>query len=243
MVAGRQLLGTPMLQGYDWLLAPGSFEAYTVMNNSIDNLTLVGSYVAKHRANNSGEFGNNLTGDNWTVAAAYDDKTISGNLWYYNVDAADYTQIYADLGYDFGSFKVAGQYVTTDATTNTSAYGLMASTSISGFNLSAAYNHLTDGDTPYVGWNNLYTNQWNLSVADQHNGKDLDAFKVAVATTLMDISAELSYADYDKGNETDLILGYNFTDAIDAGVVYTNTKPNGAATDVNQLEVYANYKF
>jgi len=60
----------------------------------------------------------------------------------------------------------------------------------------------------------------------------------------MDISAELSYADYDKGNETDLVLGYDFTDAIDGGVVYTNTKTNTTgANAVNQLEVYANYKF
>jgi hypothetical protein len=244
LIAGRQLLGTPMLQGYDWLLAPGSFEAYTVANSSIDNLTLVGSYVTKHRGNNSGEFGNDLPGDNYAFGAAYDDKTINGSVWYYNVDAGNYTQVYADLGYDFGSFKVAGQYVTTDAATDTSAFGLMASTSISGFDLSAAYNRLIDGKTAYVGWNGLYTNQWNLTVADQYNGQDLDAFKVAAATTVMGVSAELSYADYDGGNETDLILGYDFSDAIDAGVVYTNTKANQTgASAVNQLEVYANYKF
>lgn len=246
LVAGRQLLGTPMIQGYDWLLAPGSFEAYTLANNSIENITLVGSYVTRHRANNSGEFGSKLTGDNYTVGAAYDNKTISGSVWYYNVDAADYSQVYADLGYDFGSFKVAGQYAGTNyaSAEDATVFGVMASTSISGFDLSAAYNRLTDNATGFVGWNGLYTNQWNLTVANQWNGKDLDAFKVAVATTIMDISAELSYADYDKGNETDLVLGYDFTDAIDGGVVYTNTKANTTgANAVNQLEVYANYKF
>jgi len=247
LVAGRQLLDTPMIQGYDWLLAQGSFEAYTLMNSSIENLTLVGSYITKHRANNSGEFGNSFNGDNYTIGAAYDDKTISGSVWYNNIDdvtAGDYSQVYVDLGYDFGTFKLEGQYVDTDASTDTSAFGIMASTSVAGFDLSAAYNRLTDGDTAYVGWNGLYTNQWNLTVADQHDGEDLDAFKVAAATTFMDISAELSYADYDKGNETDLILGYDFTDVIDAGVVYTNTKLNETgASSVNQLEVYANYKF
>lgn len=257
LIAGRQLMGAPMLQGYDWLLAPGSFEAYTLMNSSIENLTLVGSYVTKWRGNNSGEFGNDLDGDNYALGASYDDKTISGSVWYYNIDAGatvvdgdpinpdKYTQIYADLGYDFGSFKVAGQYVGTnyDTAADATAFGVMASTSIAGFDLSAGYNHLTDNDTGFVGWNGLYTNQWNLSVANQWNGKDLDAFKVDVSTTIMDISAELSYADYDKGNETDLILGYDFTDAIDAGVVYSNTKGNGDADAVNQLEVYANYKF
>ena len=249
LVAGRQLLGTPMVQGYDWLLAQGSFEAYTLMNSSIENLTLIGSYITKHRANNSGEFGNTLDGDNYTVGAAYDDKTISGSVWYYNIDAgqtvgADYSQVYVDLGYDFGTFKLEGQYVDTDAAIDTSAFGIKASTSVAGFDLSAAYNKLSDGATAYVGWNSLYTNQWNLSVADQYLDEDLDAFKVAAATTIMDISAELSYADYDNGSETDLILGYDFTDAIDAGLVYTNTEANViASTDVNQLELYVNYKF
>ncbi len=245
LVAGRQLLGTPMIQGYDWLLNPGSFEAYTVANSSIENVTLVGSYITKHRANNTGEFPSTLDGDNWTIGAAYDDKTISGSVWYNDIGAFDYTQIYVDLGYDFGAFKLEGQYVDTDADIDTSAFGIMVSTSVAGFDLSAAYNNLSDGTTPYVGWNSLYTNQWNSSVADQWNG-DIDAFKVAASTTIMDISTEVSYADYDNDSyELDVILGYDFTDAIDAGIVYTNTQSTvwSPDYDVNQLEVYANYKF
>ncbi|GIT97185.1 hypothetical protein [Sulfurovum sp. TSL1] len=248
LVAGRQLLGTPMLQGYDWLLAPGAFEAYTVVNSSIENVALVGSYVTKHRANNSGEFGDSLDGDNWTIGAAYDDKTINGSVWYYNIDAGAYTQVYADLGYNFGSFKLEGQYVDTDFDTfeDSTAYGIMASTSISGFDLSAAYVNLSDNSTGFVGWNSLYTNQWNTTVANQYLGDDIDSFKVAAATTIMDIAAEVSYADYDNDSyEFDVVLGYDFTDAIDAGIVYTNTQstvwdPN---EDVNQLELYVNYKF
>ena len=255
LIAGRQLMGTPMLQGYDWLLAPGSFEAYTVSNASIENVTLVGSLVKKWRPNNSGEFGNDLNGDNYALGAAYDDKTISGSVWYYNIDAfegdgLDYSQVYADLGYDFSSFKLEGQYVDTnyaaDIVEDATAFGIKASTSISGFDLSAAYNHLADNATGFVGWNGLYTNQWNTTVANQYLGEDIDAFKVAASTTIMDIAAEVSYADYDNDSyEFDVILGYDFTEAIDAGIVYTNTQSTvwDPTTDVNQLEVYANYKF
>lgn len=245
LIAGRQLHSTPMIQGYDWLLAPASFEAYTIVNNSIENVTLVGSYITKVRENNSGEFGNDLDGDNYTVGAAYDDKTISGSVWYYNVDHGDYTQVYADLGYDFGMFKLEGQYVDTDADIDSSAFGVMASTSVAGFDLSAAYNNLSDGATPYASWNALYTNQWNSTVADQWMAGDIDAFKVAAATTVMDIAAEVSYADYDNDrSETNVILGYEFTDAIDAGIVYSNTQAYYTDDEeVNQLEVYANYKF
>ena len=254
LVAGRQLLGTPMIQGYDWLLAPGAFEAYTVMNSSIENVTLVGSYITKHRANNSGEFPSSFDGDNYTLGAAYDDKTISGSVWYNNIDDTNpsgdsYSQVYVDIGYDFGSFKLEGQYVDTsfDTIDDSTAYGIMASTSVAGFDLSAAYNRLTDNGTGYVGWNGLYTNMWNLTVADQFTNDDLDAFKVGAATTIMDIAVDVSYADWDNGSEFDLILGYDFTDAIDAGIVYTNTEANyidGAVSDdVNQFELYANYKF
>jgi hypothetical protein len=244
-----------MLQGYDWLLAPGSFEAYTLANTSIENLTLVGSYVTKWRPNNSGEFPSSLDGDNYALGAAYDNKTLSGSVWYYNIDAGAaagnpdfYTQLYIDLGYDFGSFKVEGQYVDTyyDTAEDGQAYGIMASTSISGFDLSAAYVYLTDNATGFVGWNSLYTNQWNTTVANQLSADDINTFKVAASTTLMGIATEISYADYDNDSyEFDLILGYDFTDAIDAGVVYTNTQSTvfDPSYDVNQLEVYANYKF
>ncbi len=148
-------------------------------------------------------------------------------------------------------FKVAGQYVDTSYDTagveDATAFGIMASTSVAGFDLMAAYNRLTDNATGYVGWNGLYTNMWNLTVADQFTNDDLDAFKVGAATTVMNVAVDVSYADWDNGSEFDVILGYDFTDAIDAGIVYTNTEANyidGAVSDdVNQFELYANYKF
>lgn len=247
LVAGRQLLGTPMLQGYDWLLAPGSFEAYTLTNNSIENVTFAGSYVTKWRPNNSGEFDNDLLGDNFAFGGAYDDKALSGSIWFYNVDAGDYTQVYADLGYDFGEAKVEGQFVNTDFDTgdDATAFGAKVSTSLSGVELSAAYNRLADNGTAYIGWNNLYTNSWNSSVADQWTPGDINAFKVAASKTYNALSAEVSYGDYDNDRyETDVILGYELTKSVDLGMVYSNTQ--SAATgdnSVNQFELYAIYKF
>jgi len=45
VVVGRQLLATPMLGGFDWLLAPGAFEAATLVNKSVDKFTFIASYV------------------------------------------------------------------------------------------------------------------------------------------------------------------------------------------------------
>ena len=255
-VAGRQLLATPMLGGFDWLLAPGAFEAYTLVNNSFENVTLVGSYVRTWRQNNTGDTFLNLTdiddGNNWTVGAAYNDKTINGSVWYYNVDAGaavnpdKYTQVYVDAGYDFSVAKIAAQYVNTDynAQKDSTAYGVKISGTVADIALSAAYNKIQDNKTGFVGVDSLYTSSWNTFTSAAYDNEDLDAFKIAASTKIAGVSAELSYADYDKGNETDLILGYDITENIDAGLVYTNTKANITNADaVNALEVFANYKF
>lgn len=252
LVLGRQLLDTPMLGGFDWLLAPGSFEAYTAVNSSFENVTLVGSYVRTWRINNTGDNFINLTdigdGNNWTLGAAYDNKTINGSVWYYNVDAADYTQVYADAGYNFGIAKVEAQYVNTNYGTidDSNAYGAKVSATFSGFNLMAAYVNIDDTTAGYVGRDSLYTSSWNTLALSTG-----DTFKVEAGTEFAGISASASYAYYeyaqnttpeDDGAEIDVILGYNITDTIDLNVVYTNTD-YGIGDDTNALEVYANYKF
>ena len=249
LVAGRQLLDTPMLGGFDWLLAPGSFEAYTLVNKSISNLTLVGSYVAKYRANNSGNEFTDLTdigdGDNWTLGAVYSD-TFNASVWYYNVDAGDYTQVYADAGYDFSAAKVAAQFVSTDygVGEDSTAFGIKASATVAGFSLMGAYNNVADNVTGFVGRDSLYTSSWNSFAANSMG----DSFKFEVAKEFGSLSATASYAYYeyeqdnDEGHEIDLILGYGITDCISIDAIYTNTD-YGVGEDTDALELIATYKF
>ena len=270
-VLGRQLLDTPMLGGFDWLLAPGSFEAYTAVNSSIENLTLVGSYVRTWRPNNTGDNFINLTnlddGNNWTLGAAYDNKTISGSVWYYNVDAGAYAgngvdkygQVYVDAGYDFNVVKVVAQYVNTnyDIANDSNAYGIKGTATFGNFNLMAAYDMVDDNVVGYVGRDGLYTSSWNTLGLSQG-----DTFKVEAGTEFAGIVASVSYAYYEyeqyatatedaDGQEIDVILGYDLKDsgfgllsAFDLNLVYTNTNYGGIdSDDVNALEVYANYKF
>ncbi|UPT78132.1 hypothetical protein MN086_03055 [Sulfurovum sp. XGS-02] len=245
-VLGRQLLDTPMIQSFDWLLAPGSFEAYTVVNKSISNLTLVGSYIAEYRMNGSGTDFAALDGDNWTVGASYSD-TFDASVWYYNVDAALYTQVYADLGYDFGSFKVAGQYVDTDwdLTDSSTAYGVKAETALAGFDLTAAYVKVDDNPAGFVDWDGLYTSMWmtptSISVGDN--------FMVSAATEFSGIAVSVAYGDFEYenigtegGSEFDLVLGYGFTDCISLDAAYTITD-YGTGDDEQVMELIATYKF
>ncbi len=265
-ILGRQLLETPMISGFAWLLDTGAFEAYTAVNSSIENVTLIGSYIRTWRPDNSGTNFIDLTdiddGHNWTVSAGYDNKVISANVWYYNVDAGaaavtgldKYTQIYADGAYDFEVAKVFAQYVNTAYSLNTleasNVFGAKGTTTIGSFDLMAAYVNVSDEQASWIGiMDSLYTSSWNTATGASLGNN----FKAEVSTEFAKISASLSYAYYeygqneiagiaDDGQEIDLILGYDITDAIDAHVIYTNTD-YGMGDDTNALELYANYKF
>ncbi len=249
-VLGRQFLNTPMVGGFDWLLSQGSFEAYTAVNTSFENLTLVGSYIREYRAINTGDNWATLTdindGNNWTLGAAYDNKTLSGSIWYYNIDVANYTQVYVDGGYNLEVAKLGAQYVHTDwdSIDASDAYGAKVTGDVSSFSLMAAYAYIDGSQVGYVERDGLYTSSWNTLGLSTGN-----TFKVQAGTELAGISATASYAYYDyenritEGQETDVILGYNITEAITANVVYTNTDYGDGAGAYNALEVYANYKF
>ncbi len=243
LIAGRQLLDTPMLGIFDWLLAPSGFEAYTIVNKSVNNLTLVGSFVDKIRANNSGKEFAKLEGDNYAFGAAYSDA-FSASVWYYNVDAGNYTQVYVDAGYDFSNVKLEGQFVATDYDDDgedSTAYGIKASGSFSSVNMSLAYASINDRETGYVEVDSIYTSSWNILASEIMT----DSFKAEIGTELDNFTATLSYADYDTANEVDIILGYQINSNFDLGAIYTSTEYDTTTDDGAEgaLEIILSYKF
>ncbi|MEA1879496.1 MAG: hypothetical protein U9N11_02460 [Campylobacterota bacterium] len=244
VVVGRQLLDTPMLGSFDWLLAPSAFEAATIVNTSISNVTLVGSYVNKWRGNNSGSTFAELTDDNYAVGAAYSDA-FDASVWYYNVDALDYTQVYADAGYTFSGITLNAQYVTTDyaSTDDSTAFGVKIGGEFAGMTASVAYNKIEDAAAGMVGVDSLYTSSWNVFAS----GIVDDSFKVALGTELAGFATEVSYAQYgEEGSALDVVLGYDITNTLNLGVVFTATDYtyDDASDDAeNALEVFATYTF
>lgn len=248
LVAGRQLLDTPMLSGFDWLLAPGAFEAYTLVNKSIANVTIVGSYVEQYRANNSGTYFAELGGNNWTVGASYS-NTFDASIWYYNVDHEDllndfysYTQVYADAGTSISGFDLAAQYVSTDYDSglDSTTYSIKIGTKIADFDLEAAYVNTDDREAGYIDDDSLYTTMWNSNAAEDIG----DSWKVSVATEFAAISVSLAYADYETiGDELNLILGYSVTDCISLDAIFSSTADNELTDEDNALEFIATYKF
>jgi hypothetical protein len=246
-ILGRQLVDTPMFGGYDWLLAPGAFESYTVANNSIENLTLVGAYVTKWRPNNSGTDFLTLDGDNYALGAVYaNTEVINASLWYYNIDAYGankYSQFYVDASKSFGAFNIAAQYASTDYDLgqDSDAYGIKAGATLGAFDLYAAYNDVSDRAAGHVGRTGLYTAQWNSALTFNDIGS---SWKVDASTEFAGLSAEVSYADYDiAGEQFDVILGYNITKCISVDAIYANTKYTEDEDATQQLEFVATYKF
>jgi hypothetical protein len=231
-----------MLSGFDWLLAPGAFEAYTLVNTSIPNVTVVGSYIEEYRANNSGTDFAEADGDNWTIGASYSDA-FDTSVWYYNVDHVNYTQLYADAGTSISGFDIAAQYVATEADgfEDSDTFGIKVGTKIADFDLAAAYVN-TDGTAinNNLTVDGLYTTMWNSFAA----GDEGDSWMVSAATEYAGISASVAYADYETiGNEFDLILGYSVTDCISLDAIFTSTAYDEDMDEDNALELIATYKF
>jgi len=245
-VLGRQLLDTPMIQSFDWLLAPGSFEAYTLVNNSIENLTIVGSYIEAYRMNGSGTDFADLDGDNWTVGASYSDA-FDASVWYYNNDNYGYTQVYGDAGVEVSGIKLAAQYVDTDwdMMDSSTAYGVKAETTLAGFDLAAAYVNVEDNPAGFVDWDGLYTSMWMTPTS----GSVGDNWMVSAATEFSGLSVSAAYGDFEyengveSGSEFDLVLGYGVTDCISLDAAYTITDYGSGDGDEQVMELIATYKF
>ena len=267
-IVGRQLIDTPLVGGYDWLLAPGAFEAAVVTNQSIENLTLVAGYLTKWRPNNYANTWVNLVdidnGDNYTVGAVYGTDALKVSAWYYNVDSGavaatltggvedKYTAIYADAGYDFGAANIAGQIISTDYDTakDSLAYGFKVGTSFSSINLTAAVSNTTDNKAAFVGiGDSMYTTSWNYQASNAGVANDDTlSWKVGASTKVSALNAELSYAAYgDEGSEFDAILGYDVTDCVNLAAIYSSTDYDVNVDEQkdadNALEVIATYKF
>ena len=246
LVLGRQLLATPMLGGFDWLLAPGAFEAATLVNSSIDKVTLVASYVNRWRGNNTGDNFNKLNKNNYALGVGYDD-VVNANLWYYNVDALDYKQTYLDIAKTFGEVTLAAQGVKTNyaTTTDATAYGAKVSGDFAGVSASLAYNKLKDAQTSYVGVDSLYTSSWNTFASTARTAtQDADAFKVELSKEFGVVSASASYADYDnKAKETDVILGYGLNDKVSFDAIYSDTTYPSTTQNDQAVELIGTYTF
>ncbi len=173
---GRQSLDTPHADSDDIRMIPNYFEAYTVTNTDIDDLTLSAGLIDKmagwENAVNSAEFvdvsetlgaDQNIDGI-YYASATYDGiKNLSLSLWYYHYsDIA--TVVYAEAGYSYAfskdtTFTLGLQYDSSQETgeallgsQDSETYGVSVEVGFSdlGVTVLAAYNQ-DNGETGATG--------------------------------------------------------------------------------------------
>ena len=241
-VLGRQLLDTPMLGSFDWLLAPSSFEAYTLGYKVNNNVSVIGSYVNKFRDHNSGDSFKKLKDENYAVGVAYRDG-IEANLWFYRVDELDYSQFYLDATEAIDGIDLSLQAVSTSygSGKDSLSYGLKASSEASGLKYSLALNHISKRETGMVGVDSIYTSSWN-TFSSQNIGNSWKAEITDDVTA--GLSTTISYAEYETlGHELDLILNYPFSSSVSLDAIYANTQYDKDSSSENSLELVAKYRF
>ena len=83
---GKQELDTPLAFTERWNAIPNTFNAAVVMNNSVDNLTLLAAYVGQDNATSwkvDGEVNQKYFGATGAAAALFKTETIAANVWFY----------------------------------------------------------------------------------------------------------------------------------------------------------------
>lgn len=184
----RQVLETPLLNTYDCKMTPVTFEAYTIANNSISNLTLTVSQVEKIKTWTASSFrslsesaGYENTSDGITLAGAtWAFEPLTLQVWeYYAHNLANSVYAQADLkGPDTGlpAWSLSAQGLSQQdvgaayaGEIRTGMAGLLGSLAWKGFTLTAG-GTVTDNGTcifnpwaSYPGYTSLMEEDCNMA--------------------------------------------------------------------------------
>lgn len=172
---GRQRLDTPLAFSENWNVVDNTFEAAVLLNNDLQDTTLIGAWVGKH--NGVGLMGDPdgagplVTGRNTTVAyngtfstfgtdGAYAFAAVNKSVpnttlqaWYYNVvQVADAYWLQADTKL-FGIGNLGAQFagmnpkVASGGTSDrsTDMFAIKGAVDVAGVNLYAAYSTVSEG--------------------------------------------------------------------------------------------------
>ena len=149
---GKQELDTPLAFTERWNAVPNTFNAAVAINNSFDNLTLIGAFVGQDNAASwkvDGEVNEAYLGTSvYAFAGLYKNDNIAVNAWYYDLNsiAAAY---WVDAGMNISGVDVKAYAAMIDPDANvaadsTTAYALSASTKISGISVFGAASKVSD---------------------------------------------------------------------------------------------------
>jgi hypothetical protein len=230
MVLGRQALDTPMVFTEKWNIAQNTYDAAVVMNQDVEDLTLVGAWVGRTNGIDllKGGYANTVEGQGVVRTDGISDNAfhrfltdegayalgavtkiipmVTAQAWYYIAPSAAKTAwVQADT--EYMGFGLGGQYVYNDldgATDTGSGFGVKLGYNYEGIGLSAAYSSMDDTLTTAANLggtqSKLYTEAWWNY--GQVSQADTDAFNVSATYGLEGI-ADLGvyYTNADHGKD------------------------------------------
>ncbi len=265
IIAGRQMLDTPFADSDDIGMIPNSFEAYTFLNQSVEDTTLVYSFVRQMSGVDADipQRFSDINGGSGvhTVGLSYNgiaDVSLSG--WFYAMPHfANIT--YGEVGYERTlegvTWSILGQGAVEDFNVGKSAKVFGFATSLghekTAISLHLAYDKSLDaaaingfGGGPY------FVNCEHMTLADV--GKDgaimlyslkWDASSVSVEGLSVSLTkASLEDGESHDGDEVDIVLSYTASKTLTFDAIYSTLEYSKISGDTfDNLRVFANYSF
>jgi len=155
---GKQELDTPLTFTERWNAVPNTFNAAVAINNSVENLTLIGALVgqsARGEVTSAAPYANTSV---YAAAGLYKANGLAVNTWAYNLNSIA-NAVWVDAGMKVSGVDVKAYFGLINPSSNvavnspigalastddTKAYALSASASVSGIKLYGAVSKVSD---------------------------------------------------------------------------------------------------
>lgn len=253
---GRQELATPLAFTEKWNVVDNTFDAAVLLNNDIQDTTLVGAWVGNHNgATGGGTVATAGKFDTFGATGAYAAGVINKSIpnttvqaWYYDVQsAADAFWLQADTKL-MGMVDLGVQYASKDlkytaGDSKTDIVAVKAAADVAGVNVYAAYSSASKGATTNFSnvatgdKSNIYTALGSIYMDGEFTTRsDTDAWKIGASTKMIPgVTLSASYGE----SETDTNNATVAADERSAWDVVANTKvgPLGLTAIYTQYEI------
>ncbi len=261
IMIGRQIIDTPFLDSDDIGMIPNTFEAYTVTNQDIQDVSLMYTYVRNMSGVDAaipekftdinGGTGIHIVGVNYE---GIENVTLGG--WFYKLpNLAEFSYLEAGVEnsyhrwhYALGA-QVAFQDFSDRKTANIFGFSANISHEESAFSLSLAYNKSSDAAADNgFGGGPFFSSSENMTLAEA--GADGEMFTYGVAwdmdekLTFSLFKADLYDAKNHDGYEVDMVANYKLSENLSFDAIYSNIDNTDVSGDkFDNVRVFANYTF
>jgi len=237
---GCQIIDTPYANSDDIGMVPNTFEAITVVNNTIPNTTITLMSLNKMSgvdATIPENFSDLQTNGDAVKAAGiiYDGlENISLQAWSYDISDDNVKYNYFEVGYKTDLFSLAVQKSTQG--NGNFATGIMAIASLGDLELTVAKNDVKGTVSNGFGGGSFFTSSEDHTIADTVDQK---AVLVGAEYSIGAVTMVVNNVKFDVGeDETDYLLGYAINDNLSADFIFTDMNTDGRMT-----RVFINYNF